>query len=251
LGNVSWTPRGLLFDLFGTLVFFEPGRLPRARAGGVERPRTISNLEELLGRLSPPPTPEALIESLRSVSASFVENAGTTYAELSSPERFRLALVALGVAGDIAEVGRELSRQHMRGLSEAVVCPPDRLTLLESLSARFRIALVSNFDHGPTAHELLARHGLRGHFRSVVVSDDLGIRKPHARMFLSACEGLGLAPGDCLHIGDSHPADVLGATQAGVPALWVDATASPIAPAIGRIMDVRELPDWLESRAQR
>jgi HAD superfamily hydrolase (TIGR01549 family) len=241
-------PRGLLFDLFGTLVFFDASRLPRASVGGVERPATIEKPEELLARLRPPPTMEALIESLRTVSTAFVETAGTTYAELSSPERFKRALAALGVEGDVAEVGEELSRRHMRGLSAAVVCPPDRLALLQTLSARYRIALVSNFDHGPTAHDLLVRHRLRDRFRTIIVSDDLGIRKPHARMFLAACEGLDLAPSECLHVGDSHPADICGASEAGVAAVWVDASDSVMAPAVGRIADVNELPGWLESR---
>ena len=165
MGSASVRPRGLLFDLFGTLVFFDASRLPRALVGGVERPATIANAEELLARLRPSPTIEALIESIRSVSTAFVESAGATYAELSSPDRFKRALGALGVEGDVAEVGEELSRRHMRTLSEAVVCPPDRVALLESLTARKRIALVSNFDHGPTAHPMLLRHGLHDRFR--------------------------------------------------------------------------------------
>ena len=241
-------PRGLLFDLFGTLVFFDAGRLPRVRVAGVERPSTIAAPDDLLARLTPAPTLEALYDALRSVSEAFARETHATYAEISSPERFRRALCALDARGDVEGIAIELSRRHMHGLSQAVVCPEDRIALLEALRERYRVALVSNFDHGPTAHELLGRNGLAALFGAIVVSEELGLRKPHARLFLTACEKLGLAPEECLHIGDSHEADVCGAVQAGLAALWVDAGESEPAPALARIADVRELPRWLESR---
>ena len=240
-------PRGLLFDLFGTLVFFDAQRLPRRIIGGVERPATIWDADELLGRLDPAPTIESLITALRTVSEAFAREAGAEHAELSSPERFRRALVHLEVRGDASAVARELSRRHMLSLSEAVVCPGDRASMLEQLAADYRIALVSNFDHGPTAHALLDRHGLSAFFGTIVVSEELGLRKPHARTFLAACEGLGLEPRECLHIGDSHEADVCGATAAGIDALWIDAGDAAISPAVDRIGDVRDLPRWLRS----
>jgi HAD superfamily hydrolase (TIGR01549 family) len=248
LAGADRGPRGLLFDLFGTLVFFDAARLPRVVVGGVERPGTIADADELLGRLEPAPTVERLIESIRAVSEAFVREAGPAYTEMSSPERFRRALAALEVGGDVTAVAAELSRRHMRTLADAVVCPPDRVDLLERLSAHYAIALVSNFDHGPTAHELLRRHGLYDFFGAVVVSEEVGIRKPHARTFLIACERLGLEPGECLHIGDSHEADIRGATSAGIGALWINAGDGEIAPALGRLADVCDLPLWLESR---
>lgn len=248
MADADWRPRGLLFDLFGTLVFFDATRLPRIRVGGVERPGTIADPEELLARLTPPPTLELLIESLRSVTQAFVAESGATHAEMSSPERFRRALSALSVRGNVEGVAAELSHRHMHGLSQAVVCPPDRVSLLDALKAHYDIALVSNFDHTPTAHALLGRHGLRDRFRAVVISEAIGLRKPHASLFLTACDNLDLAPRDCLHIGDSHEADVCGAVAAGLTALWIDASDAPMAPALDRISDVRELPHWLETR---
>jgi HAD superfamily hydrolase (TIGR01549 family) len=248
LANADWRPRGLLFDLFGTLVFFDASRLRRVVVGGAERPLTIAEPERLLARLRPTPTVESLLESLWAVSQAFNAETRVSLAEISSPERFRRALIALGVGGEVEAVASELSRSHMEGLASAVVCPPDRRELLETLGASYRLALVSNFDHSTTAYELLRCHGLLDHFAAVVVSEELGLRKPHARTFLKACEGLGLAPQECLHIGDSHEADICGAAAAGIAAMWVDASDAQLAPALARIADVRELPAWLAAR---
>jgi hypothetical protein len=61
LAGADRRPRGLLFDLFGTLVFFDAQRLPRRIIGGVERPA------HHLGRRGAAPagsTPAPTIESL-------------------------------------------------------------------------------------------------------------------------------------------------------------------------------------------
>lgn len=239
---------GLLFDLFGTLVFFDATRLPRMRVGGVERPVTIASAEDVLSRLCPTPSIEQLYDALRTVSLEFEEEAARTYRERPSHERFREALSRLGASGDLGSVAEELSRRHMAGLAHAVVCPVDRRELLSGLRKRYRIALVSNFDHAATAHMILRRDGLADLFDAIVVSDEVGLRKPHRHLFDLACERLGLEAALCLHVGDSHRADIHGATEAGVEALWVDAGEAPVAPAVGRIPDVRDLPTWLAER---
>lgn len=237
-----------MFDLFGTLVFFDGSRLPRARIGLVERPVTIADADELLACLSPRPQLEQLYDALRAVSIEFEEESSRSHRERSSRDRFREALRVLAVSGDLDAVAQRLSLRHMSGLAAAVVCPADRRELLAGLRRRYRIALVSNFDHTATAHFLLRREGLSELFDAVVVSDEMGLRKPHPQLFTSACERIGLDPAVCLHIGDSHHADVRGATDAGLDAIWVDSTDAPIEPAVDRISDVRELPDWLEKR---
>ena len=239
---------GLLFDLFGTLVFFDVARLPRIRIGETERPATIAQAEDVLARLSPQPELEQLYAALRQVSVAFEEEAGRSHRERSSRERFVEALKLLAVSGDLQAVAEELSLRHMNGLIAAVVCPADRRELLASLGRRYRIALVSNFDHGATARSLLRREGLIEFLDAIVVSEEIGLRKPHPQVFQSACERIGLDPSVCLHVGDSHRADVCGATEAGLRALWVDATDVPIAPALDRISDVSELVAWLDAR---
>jgi HAD superfamily hydrolase (TIGR01549 family) len=239
---------GILFDLFGTLVFFDATRLPRVRVGEVERPATITSAADLLSRLSPSPTLDELYAALRTVSLEFEEEANRTCRERPSRERFYHALSRLGASGDLVAIAEELSARHMIGLAQAVVCPEDRRGLLRELRRRYRIALVSNFDHTATAHMILRRDGLAELFDAVVVSDEVGLRKPHRHLFELACERIGLETSACLHVGDSHRADICGATEAGVEAVWIDESDTPAAPAVGRIADVRQLPEWLAQR---
>lgn len=54
-----------------------------------------------------------------------------------------------------------------------------------------------------------------------VFSNELGVAKPHPRMFEAACDLLGIPAGQVLHVGDNPDADVAGAQAAGMTAALV------------------------------
>jgi putative hydrolase of the HAD superfamily len=55
----------------------------------------------------------------------------------------------------------------------------------------------------------------------VLISEELGIRKPDPVIFHAAAASLGLAPADVLYVGDHPEADVIGAAQAGMQTAWL------------------------------
>lgn len=83
-------------------------------------------------------------------------------------------------------------------------------------AAGLRLAVVSNFDSRLDA--LLAGLGLAPWLDLVVVSSRAGAAKPSAQPFRQALAGLGLAPHQAWHVGDS-PEDGAGARAAGLPCL--------------------------------
>ncbi len=54
-----------------------------------------------------------------------------------------------------------------------------------------------------------------------VSADDVGLLKPAPALFLRACEALGVAPSDAVHVGDRDDTDGAGARAAGMRALLV------------------------------
>ncbi len=52
-----------------------------------------------------------------------------------------------------------------------------------------------------------------------MISGDLGIIKPHPRIFSHLVEILGILPSDCWFIGDNWLADIQGAARAGMTAV--------------------------------
>lgn len=234
-------------DLFGTLVAFDASRLPRVRVGDRERIVTIAGLDGLLAKLHPRVPMEAFFEAIDQVSAALRSEVTRTHREIHSQERFRRTLAAVGVRDELGRAADELARRHMDGLESAVVCPPGREALLAVLARGHRLALVSNFDHAPTARAILRRHALDDYFDAIVISDELGIRKPSADIFREACDRLRLAPAECVHVGDSPDDDVAGAVGAGLLAVWVCPASAPgMTAAAATIGDIDELPACLE-----
>jgi putative hydrolase of the HAD superfamily len=56
----------------------------------------------------------------------------------------------------------------------------------------------------------------------LVISSEVGVRKPHPDFYRAACERLGLPPDRVLSVGDDLENDVLGAQRAGLRAVLLD-----------------------------
>jgi len=56
----------------------------------------------------------------------------------------------------------------------------------------------------------------------LVISSEVGYRKPHPNFFRAVCERMGLRPDQVLCVGDDIENDVLGAQRAGLEGLYVD-----------------------------
>lgn len=100
--------------------------------------------------------------------------------------------------------------------------------LLESLKARFRLGIVSNFYGNLDA--VLASEGLDPLFDAVADSARVGASKPDRRIFEWALQRLGAAPREALMVGDSPPADLRGAEALGMPHAWLAGPRPDAAP---------------------
>jgi putative hydrolase of the HAD superfamily len=96
---------------------------------------------------------------------------------------------------------------------------PGAMDILETLSGRTRLAIVTN-GYLDVQTVKLDLTGLRRRFDVVVTSEEVGEAKPSPKAFLRAAESLGLPPSAILHVGDSLAGDVRGAENAGMSAIW-------------------------------
>jgi HAD superfamily hydrolase (TIGR01662 family) len=104
--------------------------------------------------------------------------------------------------------------------------------LLESLRERgLKLALVSNTASPQWLLEpILERQGIAGRVDSIVLSSEVGKRKPHPAIFERALRDLGVDSRDALFVGDRVEADILGASRVGmktVQAFWFRADEGP------------------------
>jgi FMN phosphatase YigB (HAD superfamily) len=87
----------------------------------------------------------------------------------------RLELFYGRVGADPDRVPPELTERllatHMSCLVSAAEAMPGQADLLDWLSPRYRLGVVSNFDYTPTVRRILTDGGILGRFETVVVSD--------------------------------------------------------------------------------
>jgi HAD superfamily hydrolase (TIGR01549 family) len=95
----------------------------------------------------------------------------------------------------------------------------ETLPTLDALRGRVRLVMISN---GLTQYQWpkIDRFDLRPYFDRIVISEEAGVVKPDAAIFAAALEGFA-APEAAIHVGDSHPADIVGARAAGWLAAWI------------------------------
>jgi HAD superfamily hydrolase (TIGR01549 family) len=162
---------------------------------------------------------EDFAAALGAVDRNIRETWHAEHRELPTIERFRGFAERAGV--NDPEMAETLTRVHMDEIGANATYLAHHAPLFERLKSRVRLAVCSNFSHGETARSVLHNAGLLVHFDPVVISDEVGIRKPGAEIFDTVRERLELAPAQVLHVGDNLSADVAGAAQAGMRTAWL------------------------------
>ena len=88
------------------------------------------------------------------------------------------------------------------------------------------VGLVSNFDHPPHVRRLLTDNGWSNIFDTVIISSEVGVKKPDPAIFELALQHTGLAPAQAVYVGDTHD-DVTGAIAAGIQPIFITRTDNP------------------------
>ena len=112
----------------------------------------------------------------------------------------------------------------------------DRLEL-----AGIALRVASNFD-GRLRGVLLGLPGLGSLAGDVVISSEVGYRKPHPEFYRAACDRLGLTLDRVLCVGDDPENDVRGPRRAGLRAVLIDRDGRAPAeleglPGLGMLVD--------------
>ena len=246
------TPSAVLFDLFDTLVLLDRERLPEVHVNGKTRRTTAGHLHRAFQPFAPGLSLEEFVDALFWSWQQAERIRGESHREVTAPERFGMMFGRLGLGeGRVPpEALQLLLATHMRELSKAVVFPEHHADLLRGLKKRHRLAVVSNFDYAPTARLVLEREAVADLFETVVVSDEVGWRKPKPIIFELALKRLGTGAGDALFVGDRADIDVAGAQGAGMHAAWLNPDSEPlpagVAPPEYEIRDLGELSRILD-----
>ncbi|MBO4140072.1 HAD-IA family hydrolase [Micromonospora tulbaghiae] len=189
-------PRPVVFDLFHTLV----------HGADDERDRVVGEMALVVGV-----DPAALV-------AAYHATWRDRLVRWNAAETVRILAERLGGSPTDEQVTRAAA--HRLTLAHRVLgrVAPATLDVLDALRLRgHRLALISNAT-SETA-EAWAGGPLARRFDVAVFSCAVGLAKPDPAIYRTAAERLGVAPADCVYVGDGADGELAGAAAAGMTVL--------------------------------
>jgi putative hydrolase of the HAD superfamily len=157
---------------------------------------------------------------------------------------YSLLCERLGIADQAPTIARRVYDEF--GKPERWRPYPDVVPAVRAMrAAGVRTGIISNWD--TRLPSLIEGLGLGALFDAVISSADVGLRKPDPRIFALACERLDVEPGEAVHVGDHHYADVLGARAVGIMPVLIqrNGDAGSVRAACATIRSFDELPRLL------
>jgi putative hydrolase of the HAD superfamily len=208
---------GLLFDLGATLLY-QPAGQSWARTLDHMRAGLLASLSAAGYDLDPGEFTARFAARLR----DFDEQRLTDWIEYTAAYTLRATLADLGAPPPAPQVTAAALAAYFRA-SESQWKPVPGLhpTLLALSAAGYRLALITNNPDADSVRRLLAAAGLARYFDPLVISAEVGVRKPNPAIFRRVLEAWGLPPQQCVMIGDNLGADILGAQLTGLRHVWV------------------------------
>ena len=193
--------RAILFDIDDTL-------FPTTKFAGRARRRAV----DAMVHAGLDVDPEAAYAELEEVVREFSSNYGHHFDKLVLRLGARLrpgVHPAIVIASGICAY--HAAKEHIRPY-------PDAVRALAALAATdLRRGVVTN---GLTVKqaEKLVRLGLERAFspNAIFISEELGVAKPHPKIFSIACESLSIRPSEALYVGDHPSKDIDPAHEAGL-----------------------------------
>jgi putative hydrolase of the HAD superfamily len=232
------------FDFWETLVHDTPENLERGRLmrlGSTARILAAAGMEQ----------PMAAIEAAYERSgAEMRERFWSVRRDAPIGEQVRLFLDCIA-AGLADRLSRDVVAAAVEAYASPVLHLPPVLNAGAAEAVRrlagwgVRLGIVSNTGRTPgmVLRRVLERHGVLAYFSAISYSDEVGVRKPDAKIFELTLGRLGVAAGRALHVGDNPHDDVLGAKGCGMSAAHYAANgASPSPDADVVVADLAELP---------
>jgi FMN phosphatase YigB (HAD superfamily) len=245
--------KAVVFDLFDTIVKWEPHRLPLMEVGGREIHTTLPWVFPLLEqRLGASFDRDRFVEVYHGVIDEIMAERELHGIEITCTERFVRTLSRLTPAldGNTHEAfAEELTRVHMDGVRHVTWAPAARVAAVERVAANYRIGLLSNFDDAQCGREVLCDTGVAHLFEAVIISAEVGLRKPNPQIYRRILEMMRLDASEVLFVGDTPREDVEAPQQVGMQTAWISKGAAAVPEGIPQphfiIADLSDLPALL------
>lgn len=170
--------------------------------------------------------------------------AGLVDKEELNRQRFLYPLQQVGHADP--QVAQAFADEFFRLIPTCSGLMPHAREVLDYLQGKYRLFILSNGFEELQCRKMQSA-GIDGYFLRVILSDHLGVLKPHPQLFHFALSATQSQLSESLMIGDSWENDIAGAAGVGMHQVFYNVaglTSLPFRPTY-QITDLRQLMDIL------
>ena len=132
-------------------------------------------------------------------------------------ERFLAPVREFGIVD--ADYAKKLSDDFLGRTTYKTKLVDGTMDILEYLKPNYNMHILSN-GFREVQYKKIENSGLKPYFDKIVLSDEIGINKPHPEFFRYALKNTNSLREETLMIGDSWEADILGAYNSNIHQLW-------------------------------
>ena len=116
--------------------------------------------------------------------------------------------------------------------------------ILDYLILKYKLHIITNgFEE--VQHKKLKNSGIDHYFSTVTTSEEVGVKKPNPKVFLTALNKANSLPTQSVMIGDSLEADILGANNIGMQTIFYNYRNESISKKIKSIDSLLEIKNYL------
>lgn len=142
------------------------------------------------------------------------------------------------------EMIHRLSEEYIRYLADHNSLFDHALTLLDYLKPQYKLHIITNgFEE--VQHRKLRNSKLLPYFDEVITSEKVGVKKPSPVIFEYAMEITGAGADESVMIGDNFEADILGALNVGMQAIFCKFNGEVATQEVPSVENLLELKKFL------
>lgn len=159
-------------------------------------------------------------------------------------ERILFPIRGFGI--DDPVYAKEISDDYLERTTQQTNLVEGATELLEYLKPKYKLHIISN-GFNEVQYKKINNSGLNSYFDKIILSEDVGINKPHPQIFDYALEKTNAIREQTIMIGDSFEADIQGAHNSNIHQIWFNpndkASNNGVTPThtVGSLLDIKNI----------
>jgi putative hydrolase of the HAD superfamily len=208
------TIKGILFDLYGTLIDINTDESLEEIYRGIAHFLTYQGIYLHRGEVR-----NRYWEILRQQKEESKEeyseiDVEATWNTFLKNEGLKPLPIRQNLAVTLAQLFRGISRTRLQ-------LYPEVKRILNELRSGYLLGIISDAQPCYALPEIRAA-GLEGYFDPVIISAPRGYRKPDPRLWREALQVMKLNPSQAIYVGNDMYRDIFGAQRVGIKTIFVD-----------------------------